>query len=193
MNNRILKMIGILLILSIEVQAGSKDIAPVAAPVIPIEVETLPWYFGLGLVAIKFNACEDDCSYEDLTYGAMLRGGYDYNPYFGIEARYMRTFLDKGPFGGLPIEHIGLFLKPQYLINEKINLYGLLGYGYTKNLGSGARLNYFDDDSGFSAGVGIEYELSEDKWRLFLDYQRLLIASNVPNIDAISFGIRYSF
>jgi len=192
MSNIIFKVVGIVLLLSMGMQAGNKRVSPVDAPVIPI-VNEIPWYFGLGLVAIKFHACEDDCSYEDLTYGVMLRGGYDYNPYFGIEARYMRTFLDKGPFGGLPIEHIGLFLKPQYLINEKINLYGLLGYGYTKNLGSGARLNYFDDDSGFSAGVGIEYELSEEEWRLFLDYQRLLIASNVPNIDAISFGIRHSF
>jgi OOP family OmpA-OmpF porin len=193
MNNIALKIVGIILLLSMGIQAGSKQISPVDAPVIPIVDKATPWYLGLGLVAIKFHACSNDCSYEDLTYGVMVRGGYDYNPYFGIEARYMRTFLDKGPFGGLPIQHIGLFLKPQYPINEKINLYGLLGYGYTKNLGNGARLNYFGDDSGFSAGVGVEYELSEDEWSLFLDYQRLLIASSVPNIDAISFGIRYHF
>ncbi|MFT7824308.1 MAG: hypothetical protein ABXS92_06045, partial [Sulfurimonas sp.] len=104
----------------------------------------------------------------------------------------------------------------------RVNLYALLGYGYTENLGNGARLNYFDNDWGFSAGIGIEYDLSDKKedydsyktdenpnpiferdfdgyadqgkgWSLFLDYQRLLIKSDVPDMDAVSLGLRYDF
>ena len=145
----------------------------------------------------------------------MIRGGYDYNQYIGIEARYIRTFLDEGPFGGTPLAHIGIFLKPQYPVSERVNVYGLLGYGYTENLGNGGRLDYFDNDSGFSAGVGIEYDLSDRNydreengnydrafdgyadqgrgWSLFLDYQRLLIDSDIPDLDAVSLGLRYDF
>ncbi len=145
----------------------------------------------------------------------MIRGGYDYNQYVGVEARYIRTFLDEGPLGGTPLAHAGIFLKPQYPVSERINIYGLLGYGYTENLGNGARLDYFDNDWGFSAGAGIEYDLSDrddDKeengyydrpfdgyadqgrgWSLFLDYQRLLIKSDVPDLDAVSLGLRYDF
>lgn len=199
---------------------GGKNMSPVTVPVVPIEtVDISPWYLGAGLVWAKFGL--DDCggspgcTYEDVTYGAMVRGGYDYNQYIGIEARYIRTFLDEGPKGGAPLAHFGLFLKPQYPVSERVNLYALLGYGYTENLGNGARLDYFDSDWGFSAGAGIEYDLSDREgdriengnydrtfdgyadhgkgWSLFLDYQRLLIKSDIPDLDAVSFGVRYDF
>ncbi len=197
--------------------AGSKYVAPVDAPVAAVPEDISPWYLGGGLVWAKLGGCdlEPGCSYEDTTYGAMLRGGYEFNEYFGIEARGLRTFLDEGPFGGTPLQHVGLYAKPQYPMSEQLNLYGLLGYGYTENLGNGGRLNYFDNDHGFSAGIGLEYDLSDrdgdfdengdyDRefdgyadqgrgWSLFLDYQRLLIKSDVPDMDAVSFGLRYDF
>ena len=198
--------------------AGGKNVSAAGVPVIPIEMVTpSPWYLGAGLVWAKLDGCnlQPGCTYEDVTYGAMVRGGYDYNEYIGVEARYIRTFWAEGPYGGTPLAHAGLFLKPQYPVSERVNLYGLLGYGYTENLGNGARLNYFDNDWGWSAGAGIEYDLSDregDKiengdydrafdgyadqgkgWSLFLDYQRLLIDSDVPDMDAVSLGLRYDF
>ncbi len=198
--------------------AGGKGVILAAAPVVPIEtIDPSPWYLGAGLVWAKLSGCDINptCEYEDVTYGAMLRGGYEYNQYFGVEARYIHTFLDEGPYGGTPLAHIGLYLKPQYPVSERVNVYALLGYGYTENLGNGARLDYFDSDSGFSAGLGLEYDLSDREgdreenaqydrefdgyadqgrgWSLFLDYQRLLIKSDVPDLDAISFGVRYDF
>ena len=197
---------------------GGKNMAPVEAVVVPIEtIDPSPWYLGAGLVWAKLGGCDlqPGCEYEDVTYGGMVRGGYDYNQYIGIEARYIRTFLEEGPEGGAPLAHAGVFLKPQYPVSERINLYALLGYGYTENLGNGARLDYFDSDWGFSAGAGVEYDLSDrdgDKiengdydrtfdgyadqgkgWSLFLDYQRLLIKSDILDLDAISFGVRYDF
>lgn len=200
---------------------GGKNLAPIAAPVVPIVTEDIsPWYLGAGLVWANFlkdpcSLTDPSCRYEDTTYGIMVRGGYDINQYFGIEGRFIDTFIDEGPYGGAPLLHVGLFLKPQYPVSENVNIYGLLGYGYTKNLGNGARLDYFDDDWGFSAGVGIEYDLSDREgdrvenggydrafdgyadqgrgWSLFLDYQRLLIESDVPDMDVISFGVRYDF
>ncbi|RLA68608.1 MAG: hypothetical protein DRG09_07665 [Epsilonproteobacteria bacterium] len=207
-----------LVTLSTSIYAGGKGVAEATTAVVPIEtIDPSPWYLGAGIVWAKLSGCnlQPGCEYEDVTYGAMVRGGYDYNQYVGIEARYIRTFLDEGPFGGAPLAHIGIFLKPQYPVSERVNVYGLLGYGYTENLGNGARLDYFDSGSGFSAGAGIEYDLSDREydredngiydrdfdgyadqgrgWSLFLDYQRLLIDSDIPDLDAISLGLRYDF
>ena len=220
----VVTMIGITT-LSTHINAGGKAVAAAASPVIPIEtIDPSPWYLGAGIVWAKLSGCDlqPGCTYEDTTYGAMVRGGYEYNEYVGIEARYIRTFLDEGPQGGTPLAHAGIFLKPQYPVSERVNLYGLLGYGYTENLGNGARLDYFDNGWGFSAGAGIEYDLSDRQgdydahktdenpnpafdrdfdgyadqgkgWSLFLDYQRLLIKSDVPDMDAVSLGLRYDF
>jgi len=167
----------------------------------PLEIravsEVSPWYVSMGAVWAKLTGCNlKKCSYEDVTYGAMARVGYDYNDYFGVEARAMRTFLHKGPYGGTPLQHIGLFAKPQYKVTEEMNFYALLGYGYTENLGNGGRLTYFDSESGFSAGVGTEYKFltnANAKWSVFIDYQRLLIKANVADLDMISFGLKYRF
>ncbi len=169
----------------------------------------------MGIVGTKFHACNNNCDYEDVTYGVMLRGGYEFNEYFGIEARGIRTFLDECPFGGAPLQHVGLYAKPQYPVIKDFNVYVLLGYGYTENLGNGARLNYFENDHGFSVGLGLEYELSSKEgdfeknvnydrdfdgntdqgkgWSLFVDYQRLLIKDNIPDMDTVSLGLRYDF
>ena len=182
---------------------GDKMIAPATTPVEVVDPSS--WYLGAGLVRATFSACNRGCTYEDITYGVMIRGGYDFNDYFGIEARFIYTFLGEGPFGGAPLMHAGVFLKPQFPLGERINLYGLLGYGYTKNLGNGARLRYFDDGWGFSAGIGMEYRLSEKKratdtehtsngeWRLFIEYQKLLFKSNEPDMSILSFGARRTF
>ena len=161
-----------------------------------------PFYIGGGLTSALFHACKKaGCTYEDRTYGGLLRVGYDFSDYLGIEARALRTFWGKGPFGGVPLQHVGLFGKAQYPAGEDLNLYGLLGYGYTQNLGNGARLNYFDHDHGFSAGLGAEYTFAHrdeegkrsKKWTVFVDYQRLLIRSDVPDMDVVSLGLRYDF
>lgn len=203
---------------STSISAGGKKIVEATTMVAPIEtVDPSPWYLGAGIVWAKLSGCDinPECEYEDVTYGAMVRGGYEYNQYIGVEARYIHTFLDEGPFGGTPLVHAGMFLKPQYPVSERINVYGLLGYGYSENLGNGERLDYFNNDWGFSGGAGIEYDFSDrdddriedgkyDRafdgyadqgrgWSLFLDYQRLLIKSNIPDLDVISFGLRHDF
>jgi len=182
------------LVLGNNILYAGGDIAPVETT---LSTESAPWYIGVGAVWAKLTGCNlEKCSYEDVTYGGMLRGGYDYNEYLGIEVRAMRTFLDKGPYGGTPLQHIGIFAKPQFKATEQINLYALLGYGYTENLGNEGRLTYFDAESGFSAGLGLEYKLltlGDAKWSLFVDYQRLLIKANVADLDMVTFGVRYDF
>lgn len=208
MRKNILTLLMMAIGLSISANAGGKNVIRAVAPVAPV-IDASHWYLGAGLTWAKLSAeaCHtgSGCTYEDATYGGMVRAGYDYNKYIGVEARYIRTFLGQGPFGGAPLEHAGLYLKPQYQLTENIDIYALLGYGYTKNLGNGARLNYFKSSWGFSAGAGVEYRISgqhsnkaysgkEKGMSVFVDYQRLLIRSNhTPTLDAVSSGVKYSF
>jgi len=218
------RVIAAALLSGLSLYAGGKTVVPAVVPVVPIEHESVnPWYLGVGLIWADFlkdpcSPTDPTCKYEDVTYGAMVRGGYDFNQYFGLEGRLAGTFMDEGPNGGAPLMHAGLFLKPQYPLAERFNAYALAGYGYTKNLGkSNGNIvkNYFDDDWGFSAGIGFEYDLSDKDsdflegtaydrefdgyadqgrgWNLFIDYQRLLIDSDAPDMDMISAGVRYDF
>ena len=205
------------LVTSKSIRSKGKMIVLAETPIEPIPaVEPNPIYIGGGLVWGALRDCSTaDCAYEDVTYGGMLRAGYEWNQYFGLEARVVKTFWDEGPLGGTPLAHKGLYLKPQYPLGERSNIYALLGYGCTENLGNGNRLNYFDDGYGMSGGIGFEYDLSDmendrdedgyydrefdghadqgTEWSLFVDYQRLLIGSNIPDMDVVSVGFRYDF
>jgi OOP family OmpA-OmpF porin len=220
MNRFVVKGITLLWLASIAVYGGNgKEAAPAEAvvePIPPMHTPT-PVYVGLGLLWGKYSGlCNNvpGCHYEDVTHGALLRAGYEWNQYIGIEARLLGTFWGDDPLGGQKLRHIGLYAKPMYPFHEDFNLYGLLGYGWTKTTTNNNNLNTIDD-SGFSAGIGLEYDLSDkmdDKeadtaydrgfdgqadqergWGLFVDYQRLLIKSNVPDMDVVSAGVTYDF
>ena len=168
------------------------DIAPIIAPVEPMAAPMkVPVYVGAGLVWGKYNKTCANCEYEDVTYGVMLRAGYEFNEYIGIELRYLATFWEADPLGGQELQHIGIYAKPMYPVDEKVNLYALLGFGWTQTTTDSKNLEEVDE-SGFSAGAGIEYTL-EQNWGLFADYQRLLIKSDVPDMDVVSAGITYDF
>jgi len=199
--------------------AGGKVVAPVEAPVEPVPVlqTPSPIYLGLGLLWGRYNGdCGGGagCKYEDVTYGALLRAGYDFSQYFGIEGRVLGTFLKAQPNFGEELRHLGIYAKPMYPIGEDFNIYALLGYGWTQTKTDGKNLKEVDE-GGFSAGLGLEYDLSDKEddreedtfyengfdgqgdqergWGLFVDYQRLLIKSSVPDMDVVSGGVTYDF
>jgi len=204
--------------MSTSMYAGGKMVAPVEAPIEPIPVTQTPSpiYLGLGILWGRYNGdCGGaGCNYEDVTYGALLRAGYDFSQYFGIEGRILGTFLQAESGQGEELRHIGIYAKPMYPLGEDFNIYGLLGYGWTQTKTDGKHLKEVDE-SGFSAGIGLEYDLSdmeddreedtiyeggfdgqgdqEKGWGLFVDYQRLLIKSNVPDMDVVSGGVTYDF
>ncbi len=199
------------MLLITETHAGG-DILPSVTPIEPIEVKekVIPVYVGTGITAGRYFSD----NYEDVTYGGMLRVGYELNQYIGFEARYIATFFDEGSLYGQKLEHAGLYVKPMFPFNENFNLYGLLGYGWTQTI-TNERLNPAIDTTGFSAGLGLEYDLSDKRddydinlyypegfdgqadqemgWGLFVDYQRLLIDSNIPDLDVVSAGVTYDF
>ena len=205
MKKQILLSMATLVVMATESYAGG-DMVPVVVPFEPEPVyveEHTPVYIGAGFVAGKYSGeCETNCDYEDVTYGAMLRGGYDVNEYIGIEARFVKTFSEEDPEGGQKLQHVGLYIKPMLPMGEVFEMYGLLGYGWTQtSTGGNGNLKEYDD-SGFSAGLGMAVNFSSrdedaqsDKsgWGLFLDYQRLIIDSNAPDMDVISTGFTYDF
>jgi len=197
--------------------AEGKGVMPsaVAVKLIPTSNPN-PFYLGIGFVWGQYNGClSPGCEYEDVTFGAMARAGYDWNQYLGMEARILGTFWGADPLGGQELQHVGIYAKPMYPITEDFNIYGLLGYGWTKTTTGGNGNLLTVDDNGFSAGIGLEYDLSsteddiqsdiyynrvfdgqanqETGWGVFIDYQRLLIKSNVPDMDVISIGFTYDF
>jgi len=86
-------------------------------------------------------------------------------------------------------------------LENSLNIYGLVGYGLTTTSTGGNGNLPEVDESGFAAGLGIEFDInSEDNedslesgFGLFVDYQRLLIKSDVPDMDVISGGVTYDF
>jgi len=210
MKHKRLLLIPIITTLQTLSYAGGDIMPMVPVEPVPVKHAAVPVYIGAGFVVGRYN----ESNYEDVTYGAMLRVGYEWNQYIGLEARYIGTFWDEGKLYGQKLEHFGLFVKPMLPFNENFNLYGLLGYGWTQTKTSG-KLNASVDDNGFSAGLGLEYDLSdmrddydrnvyypegfdgqadqEKGWGLFVDYQRLLIKSDIPDLDAISAGVTYDF
>ena len=206
------------------------DIAPVVVPdepyveshveshVEPVAVQRrpLPVYIGAGAAwGQYYKDCGGACQYEDVTYGVTARLGYDFNQYIGAEARFISTFWGADDLGGQKLQHVGLFVKPMAPINENFNVYGLLGYGWTETSTGGNKNLATVDKDGFSAGLGLEYDLSSKEadreenvyyqdgfdgqgdqelgWGLFLDYQHLLVDNRHPDMDVISAGVTFDF
>jgi len=86
-------------------------------------------------------------------------------------------------------------------LENSLNIYGLVGYGLTTTSTGGNGNLPEVDESGFAAGLGIEFDINsedtddslESGFGLFVDYQRLLIKSDVPDMDVISGGVTYDF
>ncbi len=135
-------------------------------------------------------------------YGVTLVGGYYFNEFVGIEARYMRTLSNLDIESSRlrtttndTLENVGLYVKPLYSITTGLALYGLAGYGYSNYTKSGTKYN----SNGFQWGLGAKYELANGVG-LFVDYLDLHHRDNfdsliVPKVQfsATSVGATYTF
>ena len=135
-------------------------------------------------------------------YGITLMGGYYFNQFVGVEARYMKTLSDLDIDSGRPIitrddvlENVGLYVKPMYSVTTGLALYGLAGYG--KSTYSNTSGDY--SESGFQWGLGAKYELSNGVG-LFVDYLDIYDDDNydalaVPDVrfNATTVGATYTY
>jgi len=165
--------------------------------VIEDEVKYHGFYVGVGGNHMRMSE-----AITSSAYGATLIGGYYFNQYVGIEARYMKTLFDLDIDSSRPIvtttdtlENVGLYVKPMYSITTGLALYGLAGYGQSTY--NTANRDY--SEKGFQWGLGAKYEL-EGGLGLFVDYLDIYSDNNfdtlnVPDVQfsATTVGATYTF
>ena len=180
---------------------------PVIAPIPVKDIKANGFYAGLGIAASRYNpGCKSGCGTGiDKTVGLMARVGYDFNQYIGIEARGIKT---NWKADGGQVEHAGLFIKPMLPVSDSTNIYGLVGVAKTKTRGSLQTTNA----ESLALGAGVEVDLSQDTPKdgrynrafdgkgdqekglgLFADYERMVVKSGAPDLDAVSAGVTYDF
>jgi len=125
-------------------------------------------------------------------------GGYYFNKYVGVEARYTRTLTDIDEDQGATtvsvdkdLSNLGIYIKPMFNITTGFSAYGLAGYGKAEveNL----------EESGIQWGIGAKYELANGIG-LFFDYMSFYDDDNFDTIQAqdiffnsTSVGATYTF
>jgi len=181
---------------------------PVVAPLPLKDIRANGFYAGIGIAATQYQtSCNSGCkgSGKDKTAGVVARIGYDFNKYIGIEARGIRT---NWKSDGGKVKHGGIFLKPMMPVSDTTNIYGLVGLAKTKTEGA---LQTTDAET-LALGAGVEVDLSEDRAKegrygrafdgqgdqekgvgLFFDYERMVVKSGAPDLDAVSAGVTYDF
>ena len=194
-------------------------VAETIVAAVPETIDPNPFYVGVGVIwagisrdCFGGDGCPD-VRLEDSTWGGIIRAGWEYNQYVGVEVRALRATLDSD-WG--ETTHYGIFLKPQYPIGEQFNIYGLLGYGHTEIVTNCVAINDTFKYDGFSYGIGLEYDLSDKEddreegeydrpfdgqmdqekgWGLWIDYQNLMQDQGPANFrsNIITFGVTYDF
>jgi len=160
------------------------------------------FYAGLGIVGVRYKtSCNTRCanSGKDNSIGIIGRAGYDFNKYIGLEARGIKS---------KTVKHAGVFIKPMIPVGDKSNIYGLVGLAKTTTQGKLQRT----DAETLALGVGVEVDLSKDSPKdgrynrefdgkgdqeqglgLFVDYEKMVVKSGAPSLDALSAGLTYDF
>lgn len=223
----IIKTVTFSTLLSVSTVYGGGDIIPPVSPVSEVSeiVDTNPFYIGVGAIwaGVSRDCVTQNCPVvrlKDSTWGGIVRAGYDFNEYIGIEARALKANIDSD---WAETTHYGIYLKPFIPISERINIYGLLGYGHTKII-TDCEIQETYTRNGFSYGLGIEFDLSNKQddydsykkhpddvltfdrpfdghgdqevgWGLWIDWQNLMNNAGPNNYktNIISFGITYDF
>jgi len=174
------------------------ELTPVVKPV----KEDLHWYVGLALsedfVERDTCACAPGTPpLKDHRFGALVNIGWEYSSFVAFELRAFKS-LESGAF--TESEHYGIYLKPQYPINDIFTLYGLVGYGHTVvDYDSGTRSSH-NTDNDISYGIGLSYKPSsflgsKGLWSGWIDIQNLLRDANWMHTDLnlLSVGVSYHF
>jgi len=186
------------LLLSLTTVQAGKNVTKADSPV--AAVVTNPFYVGIGGVwsMISTDCCHKKRIYDSANFGGILRLGYDFNPFFGIEARYLNSRIHS-KFATM--SHYGLYAKPQVHISDAVNVYALVGYGHTRVDCKYRHPLY--EGNGVSFGGGMEYDFvsgdgqgdAEEGFGMFIDYQNILYnrGNGKTRANVVSAGITYDF
>jgi len=178
-------------IMSAKVFAGG-DIVPVV-PIDVVPKKTPVFYIGAGLVATGLSR---DCPcngtrLKDMTYGGVVKLGANLTENIALEVRYIKSTIESD-FS--EVEHYGLYLKPQFMIDDDVKLYALLGYGQTNIDYAAGSSSSTLDESGASFGGGLEYTL-DNNMGFWIDMQHIFSNEGLYNTDLNlgTAGLMYNF
>ena len=180
-----------------EVVEPSINIPEKEVVVIEDEVKYNGFYAGGGLNHMRMSEAVTSSG-----YGITLIGGYYFNQYIGLEARYMKTLSDLDIDSSRPIvttsdtlENVGLYVKPMYSITTGLAFYGLAGYGQSTYCNASGDYS----ENGFQWGLGAKYELANGVG-LFVDYLDIYDDDNFDGLNvtdvqfsATTIGATYTF
>lgn len=196
---KMIKIFTIISVSAISLHAGGavKTIPPVKE-IAPIQDAT-PYYVGVGVGAAGVTSFIYD---TDTVMNVTLKAGYDFLEYVGLELRASAGVTD-GDNLGYDYSY-GLYIKPQYSINEESRIYALLGYAKTKitldeTVAAATGVLGETVQSGFSFGLGYDYTIN-NSWSAYVDAIRLIDESTVirgrtydTKVDTVTFGAAYHF
>ncbi len=127
--------------------------------------------------------------------GITFIGGYNFNDFVAVEARYTSLFESDFIEGNT----WSLFVKPQYPVSPEAKVYALIGYGGVTfdDIDYG---NIIDDETGFQYGIGAAYSVTTNV-EIFadytVDYDDTIAYVDDVNLDltndALTFGVNYKF
>jgi len=134
-------------------------------------------YLGGALSYLRMNELV-----ESRGHALTLLGGYYFNKYLGVEARYTRTLTNIDEDQGAvtvsvdrDLSNLGIYVKPMYNLTTGFSIYGLAGYGKAEagNL----------EETGMQWGLGSKYELANGVG-LFFDYMSFYDDDDFDTIHA---------
>lgn len=135
------------------------------------------FYAGGALSYLRMNE-----AVELTGHSLTLLGGYYFNKYIGLEARYTSTLTDIDEDQGKvtvsvdkKLRNMGIYLKPMFNLTTGFSTYGLAGYGKAEVDGL--------EEKGLQWGFGAKYELANGVG-LFFDYMNLYDGDNFDTIQA---------
>ena len=163
----------VLLAITSNISMAGGDIMPAVEPEVTIPEKEIVvvddnvkydgFYAGGALSYLRMNAAN-----ESRGHALTILGGYYFNKYIGLEARYTRTLTDIDEDTGAAVtsrdktlSNAGIYIKPMYNITTGFSAYGLAGYGKAK----AGKLS----ESGLQWGLGSKYELANGVG-FFFDY-----------------------
>ena len=124
--------------------------------------------------------------------------GYDIHPYFSVEA--MAAFgagddqVDVSGLGAVNVKvdnSYGVFVKPKYMLNDKFEVFGRLGYLKTEYTASGNALSTTESKSGVAYGVGANYYFNPKTYAT-VSYMNMYDKDNTK-VEGVTFGLGMKF
>jgi len=188
--------------------AGGSNLAPIEPTtnvpqkeviVVNDNVKYDGFYLGGALSYLRMNEVV-----ETRGQALTLAGGYYFNKYLGIEARYTRTLTDIDEDQGAEtvskgnvLSNMGVYVKPMYNITTGFSAYGLAGYGLAKYDKESEDESL--QESGLQWGIGTKYELANGVG-FFFDYMSFYDGDDFDTLEAqgvffnsTSVGATYTF